>query len=188
MKGRFFMNSRKTVRGPRRRDHPVPPLYGGAVTRPFALLRRCAVVLAVACALAWSQGRTGLNGVWKMDPGRSDFGPGPVSESRLDRITVDGANMKDTITQALRGGRETTYDMIYTLDGKECVNHVNGRLVKSTARWDGQELVVDSRVFAIREADMNDHWSVSSDGTTLTIVRHITGARRADQKIVFARQ
>jgi len=48
--------------------------------------------------------------------------------------------------------------------------------------------VVDSRVFAFLKADMNDRWSVSPDGKILTLVRHITGARHADQKVVFERQ
>jgi len=134
------------------------------------------------------QTKSSLAGVWKMDPDKSDFGPGPLSVSRLDRITLDGPNLKDTITQMLRGGKENTYDMIYTLDGKPCTNHVNGNRVESTARWEGDDLVVESKVFALREADMNDRWSVSADGKILTLVRHITGARHADQKVVFERQ
>jgi len=144
--------------------------------------------MLTASLIAQGETKSSLAGVWKMDPGRSDFGPGPVSESRLDRITLDGSSLKDTITQKLRGGKERTYDMIYTLDGKECTNHVNGNLVKSSARWEGEELVVDSRVFAFLKADMNDRWSVSPDGKILTLVRHITGARHADQKVVFERQ
>src|SRR5579862_9368424 len=132
--------------------------------------------------------KSNLAGVWKMDPARSDFGPGPVSVNRLDKISLDGANLKDTVTQMLRGGKENTYDLNYTLDGKECANHVNGNLVKSTAHWDGEELVVESKVFAILKAEMNDRWTVSADGKTLTLVRHITGARHADQKVVFDRQ
>ena len=51
-----------------------------------------------------------------------------MSESRLDKIGIEGVNMKDTITQKLRHRDETTYDMIYTLDGKECTNHVQRQL------------------------------------------------------------
>ena len=101
-----------------------------------------------------------------MDPARSDFGTGPVSESRLDKIGIEGVNLKDTITQKLRRGDENTYDMIYTLDGKECTNHVRGNLVKSTAQWEGDELVIDSKVFALRQAIIEDRWSLSADGKT----------------------
>jgi hypothetical protein len=78
--------------------------------------------------------------------------------------------------------------MIYTIDGKECTNHVRGNLVKSTARWDGDELVIDSQVFALREAAIQDRWSLSADGKTITLRRHMTGAVTAEQTVIFDRQ
>ena len=143
--------------------------------------------VALACGLAYGQSNT-LNGTWQMNPAKSDFGSGPVSESRVDRISVEGPNVKDTITQKLRRGLESTYDMNYATDGSESENRVRGTLVKSTAKWDGATLVVDSTVFAFRQEMMNDRWSVSPDGKTLILIRHMTGPRRADQKIVFDRQ
>jgi hypothetical protein len=143
------------------------------------------LTVLVASFMAQAESKSNLAGVWKMDPNRSDFGPGPVSVSRLDRITLEEATLKDTITQMLSGGKELTYDMIYSLDGKESTNQVNGRTVKSTARWEGAELVVESHMLG---AQMNDRWTVSPDGKTLTLVRHITGMRHADQKVVFDRQ
>lgn len=146
------------------------------------------VPLIVACGLAHGQSKPNLNGVWKMDPARSDFGAGPVSESRRDQISLDGVHLKDTITQKLRHAGESTYDMIYTIDGKECTNHVRGNLVKSTAHWEGGDLVIDSKVFAFRQAAIQDRWSVSADGKTITLQRHMTGAVTAEQAITFDRQ
>jgi hypothetical protein len=142
----------------------------------------------MACGMANSQTKPNLNGVWKMDPARSDFSTGPVSESRLDKISLDGVNLKDTITQKLRHADESTYDMIYTLDGKECTNHAGGRLVKSTARLEGGELVIESTVFALRHANIQDRWSLSADGKTITLRRHMTGAVTAEQTVIFDRQ
>jgi|SRR5580658_1249515 hypothetical protein len=152
------------------------------------LAKRIVFPLIVACGLAQGQTKPNLNGVWKMDPARSDFSTGPVSERRLDKISLDGVNLKDTITQKLRHSDETTYDMIYTLDGKECTNHVNGRAVKATVHWDGDDLVIDSTVFAIRNAQIEDRWSLSADGKTITLRRHMTGAVTAEQTVVFDRQ
>jgi hypothetical protein len=146
------------------------------------------VPLIMVSALANGETKPNLNGVWKMDPARSDFGTGPVSESRLDRISLDGVNLKDTIAQKLRRGGESEYDMLYTIDGKECINHVRGNLVKSTAHWEGDELVIDSQVFALRQAAIQDRWSLSADGKTITLRRHMTGAVTAEQTIVFDRQ
>jgi hypothetical protein len=142
----------------------------------------------MACGLAPGQTKPNLNGVWKMDPARSDYSTGPVSESRLDKISLDGPNLKDTITQKIRHRDESTYDMIYTIDGKECINHVNGNVVKSTAQWQGEELVIDSKVFALRNAAIEDRWSLSADGKTITLRRHMTGAVTAEQTVIFDRQ
>jgi len=152
------------------------------------LANRIAISLLMACGLANSQTKPNFNGIWKMDPARSDFGTGPVSESRLDKITLDGVNLKDTIEQKLRHGGESTYDMIYTIDGKESTNHVRGNLVKSTARWEGDELVIDSKVFALRQAAIQDRWSLSADGKTITLRRHMTGAVTAEQTVIFDKQ
>jgi len=65
---------------------------------------------------------------------------------------------------------------------------VRGNLVKSTARWEGVELVIDSKVFALREADIQDRWSVSADGKTITLRRHMTGAVTAEQTLMLDRQ
>jgi hypothetical protein len=152
------------------------------------LAKRIGIPLIMACGLANGQTKPNLNGVWMMDPARSDFGTGPASESRLDKIGLDGVNLKDTITQKLRHGDESTYDMIYTIDGKESTNHVRGNLVKSTARWEGHELVIDSKVFALRQAAIQDRWSLSADGKTITLRRHMTGAVTAEQTLIFDRQ
>jgi hypothetical protein len=152
------------------------------------LSRQIVVPLIMACALVHGETRPNLNGVWKMDPARSDFGSGPASESRLDKISLDGVNLKDTITQKLRRGEESTYDMVYTIDGKECTNHVRRNLVKSTAKWEGDELVIDSQVFALRQAAIQDRWSLSADGKTITLRRHMTGAVSTEQTVVFDRQ
>ena len=152
------------------------------------LVKRMVVPLIMASGLASGETKPNLNGVWKMDPARSDFGTGPVSESRLDKISLDGVNLKDTIAQKLRRGGESTYDMLYTIDGKECENHVRGNLVKSAAHWEGDELVIDSQVFALRQAAIQDRWSLSADGKTITLRRHMTGAVTAEQTLVFDRQ
>jgi hypothetical protein len=151
---------------------------------------KVAIFALAAAALAVMQAQTkpNINGVWKMDSARSDFGSGPVSASRLDRISYNDPNLKDTITQKLNPGAENTYDMNYSTDGKETVNKVRGNTVNSTAHWDGDVLVVDSTVHALREQKMNDRYTLSADGKTLTLLRRMTGHFDTDQKIVFDKQ
>ena len=151
-------------------------------------IRRVSLMfLTLAIGTTQAQNKSDFNGTWKMDAAKSEFGSGPAPQSRTDRINYADPNLKDTITQNLNGN-ETTYDMNYTTDGKECDNKVRNNPVKSTARWEGEELVVDSKVFAIREQNMKDRWTVSADGKTLTLQRHMTGHFNTDQKIVFEKQ
>lgn len=144
------------------------------------------MVLTVGFGLVQAQGKSNLSGTWKMDAGRSDFGHGPAPDSRIDRITQDDPRLKDTITQSNRQG-EMTYDMNYTTDGQESTNTVRGNHVKSAARWEGDELVIDSKVGA--RAEIKDRWSISPDGKTLTLQRHLVGPMGStDQKILFEKQ
>lgn len=129
-----------------------------------------------------------LEGVWKMDRARSEFPSGPVSDSRMDRITINGMSLKDTITQKLHGHAESTYDMNYTLDGKDSFNEVNGRKVKANAYWEGNDLVIESTVYAIRNTQILDRWSLSADAKTIVLKREMRGAVNADQKVFLERQ
>ena len=155
------------------------------------LARQIVFPLIVACGLTSGQNKPNLNGVWKMDPARSDFGAGPVSESRLDKIDINGVNLKDTITQKLQHGAESTYDMIYTIDGKECLNHMGGdNEIKTKLTWDGNDLVGDSvGSYEGNDFTAKDRWVLSDGGKTMTVTRHISaGGSDFDMKFVFAKQ
>jgi hypothetical protein len=145
--------------------------------------------LAAALGTVQAQAKPDFSGTWKVNLSKSDFGSGPAPESRTDKISYEDPNLKDTITQSLRG-RETTYDMNYATDGKETTNTVRGTEVKSIARWQGDELVVDTKgSIGGRPLTFNDRWSLASDGKTLTLQRHLVSPMgETDQKIVFDKQ
>jgi hypothetical protein len=142
--------------------------------------------LALAFGLVQVQAKVNLTGTWKMDPSRSEFGHGPAPESRLDRITQEDSSLKDTITQSNRQG-EITYDMIYATDGSTSTNTVRGNPVKSTARWEGDDLVIESKIGM--HAEIKDRWSLSPDGKTVTLHRHMSNPMGStDQKLIFDKQ
>jgi hypothetical protein len=54
--------------------------------------------------------------------------------------------------------------------GAETTNSVGEAPARSSACWEGEELVIESRVMTpCREVHFRDHWSVSDDGRTLTM-------------------
>jgi hypothetical protein len=152
-----------------------------------SLSRLSALILCtLAFGLAQVHGKSNLSGTWKMDPDKSDFGHGPAPQSRIDRIRHNDPLLKDTITQSNRQG-EMTYDMNYTTDGKESTNTVRGNQVRSIAKWEGDDLVIESKVGA--RAEIKDRWTLSPDGKTITLRRHMTGPMGStDQTILFEKQ
>jgi len=61
--------------------------------------------------------------------------------------------------------------MTFTLEtGTETTNPMGGGMARNHAWWQGEELVIESRVnVSGREAYFKDHWSLSEDDQTLTM-------------------
>jgi hypothetical protein len=54
--------------------------------------------------------------------------------------------------------------------GAETTNSVGGAPARTLARWERDELVIESRMMTpCREVYFRDHWSLSDDGRTLTM-------------------
>jgi len=154
-------------------------------TRLFSL-----TLLTLALGLVQAQAKTDFTGTWKLNTAKSDFGPLPPPDSRTDKITHQDPSLKANV--ATTGGMQgdMTYDVSYSTDGKECVNHVGANEFKSTLNWDGDELVVDTKgSFGGNEFTSKGRWSLSSDGKTLSIAQHLSSAMgETDVKLVFDKQ
>jgi hypothetical protein len=100
-------------------------------TRLFSL-----ALLTLALGLVQAQAKTDFSGTWKLNAGKSDFGPMPPPDSMTEKITHADPSLKANI--ATTGGMQgdMTYDVSYTTDGKECVNHVGENEFKSTLHWE----------------------------------------------------
>jgi hypothetical protein len=113
----------------------------------------------------------------------------PAPDSRADKISYDDPVLTDSYTQSGQMG-EMTAEMKYSTDGKETTNSVRGNEIKSTAKWDGDDLTVASKAqFNGADVTFDDRWSLSSDGKTLTIARHVNSPMgETTQKIVLEKQ
>ena len=155
------------------------------VARLFSL-----TFLTLALGLIQAQAKSDFSGTWKLNTGKSDFGPIPAPDSLTETITHQDPSLK--LNVATKGGMQgdMTYDVSYTTDGKECVNKVGDNELKSTLNWDGNALAVDTKgTFSGNDITLKDRWALSDDGKTLTITRHVTSAMgEADMKEVFEKQ
>ena len=148
-----------------------------------------AALLAIACGLLQAQAKPNFSGNWKLNTAKSDFGAMPAPDSRTDIITHEDPDLKDSYTQSGQMG-ELTAEMKYSTDGKETTNSVRGNQIKTTAKWDGDELAIAGKTqFNGANVTMNDRWSLSPDGKTLTIQRHVNSPMgETNQKIVLEKQ
>ena len=96
---------------------------------------------------ARAQGKPDFSGTWTMDAAKSD----PAPQGRGGGGGGGGSvTIKQTGTELMvtSEGRQGPQTMTYKLDGSESSNQVMGRggaqTVKSTAKWDGSSLVIET--------------------------------------------
>jgi hypothetical protein len=148
------------------------------------------VLFTLAFGLLQAQAKTDFSGTWKLNSGKSDFGQMPAPDSITQKITHADPSLKANVASTGGMQGDMTYELSYTTDGKECVNHIGEGELKSTLKWDGDDLVVDSKgAFGGTEFTAKARWNLSSDGKTLTVTQHFSSAMgEGDVKEVFDKQ
>jgi hypothetical protein len=107
-------------------------------------------VLALALAMpiaAWAQAKPDFSGTWTMNAEKSDPPPqrgggGGGGRGPAGPITIKQTATELSITSEGRQGPQT---LTYKLDGSVSTNPGRGGMeVKSTAKWDGSTLVIET--------------------------------------------
>ena len=146
-------------------------------------------LLALPIATVFAQQKPDFSGTWILNGSQSDFGILGGPNRRTDVIIHKGLSLSDSITaDGVQGKQEFKFN--YTTNGKEAVNKIGDREIKSTLKWAGSSLVINSK-FIYNDADVvgEDNWTLSADGKTLTITRHFSSSLgEADQKFVLEKQ
>jgi hypothetical protein len=143
-----------------------------------------------AKATASAGGRTNYSGTWKLNVEKSDFGPLPPSNSRVDVIDHQDPNLKVHTTDDGAQGKQD-YTITLTTDGKEVTNNAGGLDVKNTATWEGPSLVVGTKLkFQDTDVTIRSVYVLSADGKTLTQNAHLVAGAlgETDQTLVFEKQ
>ncbi|HMV86927.1 MAG TPA: hypothetical protein PLD20_15065 [Blastocatellia bacterium] len=106
-----------------------------------------------------------LTGTWKMNAEKSKFEQGGPSE-----ITIKIEHKDSTLTESLflvTGGGDRTVEAKYTTDGKESTQEVMGATAQTSAKWEGDVLIIDWKV---ESAGFNRKITLSADGKTMTML------------------
>ena len=153
-------------------------------------LKRCLVVLAVVALAALPVlAKPNFSGDWKLNVSKSSFGQMPAPSGMTNKITHEDPKLTSHVKQSSERG-DFEFDSTYTTDGKECSNDMFDNPVKSTLKWDGDTLLIDAKgKFGDNEFTMQDKWTLSDDGKTLTIIRHFKSSMgEDDHKLVLEKQ
>src|SRR5450432_1329123 len=146
-------------------------------------------LLAILALTAFAQQKTDFSGTWKLNVSKSDFGPLGGPTARTDVITHKEPSIADAVSAESEQGK-LDYTVNYSTDGKETTNHVADRESKSTAKWEGNNLVIHSKFnFNDVAVDAVATWTLSADGKTLTVSVHLSSSMgEADQKLTYEKQ
>jgi hypothetical protein len=146
--------------------------------------------MAMAAAAASTPAATSdFTGVWKQNNSKSKFGPARPPRSYLNKIQQFGSELKVVTLLATDSG-ERTYEHVYQLNGKEEVTINGGEESHTAVHWADRTLVFEilSKDHG-REYKTQETWNLSSDGKTLTKVRHSKEPKgEIDQTFVLEKQ
>jgi hypothetical protein len=155
----------------------------------------CVLTLAVAAfALPGLAQSSKLNGTWKLNNSKSNFGTFPVPTSETDTITTSGNEFKQEYTSVTARGEQKGMRSC-TVDGKE-VNLTPDdprvqlgaiKLSKMQCSREGNA-VVFLETASLNGGTLTDKltFSPSDDGNTMTMDSHITSATmNGDRKLVY---
>jgi hypothetical protein len=131
------------------------------------ILRTVVVLAALAFSAAASPN---FSGHWKLNAEKSKLDDlAGMQEER----TIDHKDPELTVSvKGVIDGDEEESTAKHRTDGKETRNLVDGDPLFTTAHWDGDALVFESKLISDTDTtEFLDRWTLSADGKVLTVAR-----------------
>lgn len=155
------------------------------------MLRRHIFFLFASACLAMAtpvMAKPDFTGSWKIVMDKSDFGPMPPPENVERLVEQKDNDFKVNVTQVGQQG-EFKIELTYSTE-KETTNTFRNTPMKSTAKWDGEKLVIHSKLdYQGNEIVMQETWSLADDGKTLVSESKVnTPQGEIEMKQVFSKQ
>lgn len=155
--------------------------------------RLISILFCILTALATAAvlpAKPNFSGNWKLNNQKSNLGPMPAPTSLTEKITHKDPDLT-AATSSIGGPQgDLNYDVTYNTGGKETTNHFGDHEAKSTAKWDGDALSIDTKVdFGQGEMTIHAKWTLSPDGKVLTQTAHFdTPQGPLDLTYIFDKQ
>jgi hypothetical protein len=144
-----------------------------------------AVIVSLCASIAAAQTKPNFSGEWKMNREKSKFADGGPDAILIKIDHKEPALTEEWTLSTSEGDR--SFKAKYTTDGKETEQEVMGRTAKTSAKWDGDALVIE---FKAADGFFKRKITLSADGKTLTkVVTHAEGGGDpTEDTVVFEKQ
>jgi hypothetical protein len=144
-----------------------------------------AVIVCLYASIAGAQTKPNFSGVWKMNPQKSKFEHGGPDALLIKIDHKEPAFTEEWSMSTPEGQR--SFQAKYTTDGKETEQEVMGRTAKTSAKWEGDALVIE---FKSADGFFKRKITLSADGKTMTkVVTHSpVGGDPMEDTVVFEKQ
>ncbi|MBL8175811.1 MAG: hypothetical protein JNK48_14140 [Bryobacterales bacterium] len=128
-------------------------------------------MLGIAASVLVAAEKPDFSGVWKIDVSATKTEPFPLPKTSTLTLTVVHRDPELSVSQRTDGGLPRDYQ--YKTNGEKTENlSPHDVKLQSEATWAGAELVIRTAMSAAAgAAKMEDRWTLSADGKTLTIVK-----------------
>jgi hypothetical protein len=143
-----------------------------------------AAIVCLCASIAAAQTKPDFSGTWKMNREKSKFERGGP-ESLLIKIDHKEPAFVEDWTMTTPNG-ERAFQAKYTTDGKETEQEVMGRTAKTSAKWEGDALVIE---FKTESGFFKRKITISADGKTITkVVTQSSDGGQTEDIAVFEKQ
>lgn len=151
-----------------------------------SFLTAAAACCALTAGLLSAAERPNFTGQWKLNVEKSNFGPMPAPSSQTMKIDHTDPDVTTTTDQESDQGK-MSYVIKYKTDGSEVVNEIRGAQAKSVGKWDGEAIVVTTKLdFQGTEITLSNTMKMDGGGRNMNTVTKIqTPQGEFEQSLVF---
>ena len=143
-----------------------------------------AAIVYLCSSIATAQTKPDFSGSWKMNREKSKFERGGPDGLLIKIDHKEPSFVEDWKISTPNG--ERSFQAKYTTDGKETEQEVMGRTAKTSAKWDGDALVIE---FKTEGGFFKRKITLSADGKTITKVVTQSGDNgQTEDTVVFEKQ
>jgi hypothetical protein len=142
-------------------------------------------IVCLCASMAAAQTKPDFSGSWKMNREKSKFARGGPEGILIKIDHKEPAFVEDWKMTTQDG--ERSFQAKYTTDGKESEQEVMGRTAKTSAKWEGDALVIE---FKTGEGFFKRKITMSADGKTITkaVTHSPDGGDPMEDTVVFEKQ